>query len=56
MLVFNDDDLTVLTMVLDQIVVEALFQVCTFQSDLFVTFRFEIGKQRGVENNKTRMR
>ena len=32
MLVLNDDDLAILTVVLDEIVVKALFQVCTSQS------------------------
>jgi hypothetical protein len=46
MLIFENDNLTVLAVMLNKICVEAFFQVASLKREVFVTFGFVVGQQR----------
>ena len=44
MLVFDDDDLTIGTMMIDKISIKPLLQICALQLPFLIAFGLEIGK------------
>ena len=56
MLIFDDDNLAFTAVVRLEVAVEALFQIRALQRGVVVPLRLEIGKERGVQQQKAWMR